>query len=285
MTGTREPQQDRSIQAMLRDSGLEAASKLRNSLEELRALVPDEAPAPRADLVALLAAGGYVSAADGSADASTFASARDGSAERSAATTTAAMPIAAAPDPSDESLPEGVASLAERRGRNRRLAIVGCAVVGAMALGAGAVAASSGGFREIFSHTAGTIFQPSGQAPDTAQKPARPSPADIPTAPVPSTATVAATPPPDGVPEAPESDAAVPATPGAAATPPPDGVAEAPESDAAPPPASGRSGVSPLPTHRPVSPGTPAPSSPGEDKGLPSGQTRPGVPPTRPDRP
>ena len=57
MTGTREPQQDGSIQAMLRDSGLEASTELRSSLEELRALVPDRAPAPRADLAALLAAG------------------------------------------------------------------------------------------------------------------------------------------------------------------------------------------------------------------------------------
>jgi hypothetical protein len=38
MTGTRDPQQDGSIQAMLRDSGLEAAAELRSSLEELRAL-------------------------------------------------------------------------------------------------------------------------------------------------------------------------------------------------------------------------------------------------------
>ena len=57
MTGSHEPQQDGSIQAMLCDSGLEAATELRRSLEELRALVPDRAPAPRADLAALLAAG------------------------------------------------------------------------------------------------------------------------------------------------------------------------------------------------------------------------------------
>ena len=57
MTGTRDPQQDGSIQAMLSDSGLEAAAELRSALEQLRAVVPDAAPAPRADLAALLAAG------------------------------------------------------------------------------------------------------------------------------------------------------------------------------------------------------------------------------------
>ena len=57
MTGTRDPQQDGSIQAMLGDSGLESAAELRSALEQLRAVVPDAAPAPRADLAALLAAG------------------------------------------------------------------------------------------------------------------------------------------------------------------------------------------------------------------------------------
>ena len=40
MTGTRDTQQDGSIQAMLRDSGLEAAPELRNTLEQLKALGP-----------------------------------------------------------------------------------------------------------------------------------------------------------------------------------------------------------------------------------------------------
>ena len=57
MTGTRDPQQDGSIHAMLGDSGLESAAELRSALEQLRAVVPDAAPAPRADLAALLAAG------------------------------------------------------------------------------------------------------------------------------------------------------------------------------------------------------------------------------------
>ena len=57
MTGTRDPQQDGTIQAMLGDSGLESAAELRSALEQLRAVVPDAAPAPRADLAALLAAG------------------------------------------------------------------------------------------------------------------------------------------------------------------------------------------------------------------------------------
>ena len=186
MTGTREPQQDGSIQAMLRDSGLEASTELRSSLEELRALVPDRAPAPRADLAALLAAGAPGFSAHRSSAA----------AGGSSATTTTAMPaVASAPDHSDEALPAGVTSLAERRGRKRRLAIVGGAVVGAMTLGAGAVAASSGDFRESVNHTVGMIFQPSGETPDVAPEPAKPSPADIPAAPVPSKAGGATTPP------------------------------------------------------------------------------------------
>ena len=63
MTGTREPQQGGRIQAMLQDAGLESSTELRRSLEELSALVPDRAPAPRADLAALMAAGSFASAA------------------------------------------------------------------------------------------------------------------------------------------------------------------------------------------------------------------------------
>ena len=262
MTGTREPQQDGSIQAMLRDSGLEASTELRSSLEELRALVPDRAPAPRADLAALLAAGAPGFSAPGSA------------AGGSSATTTTAMPaVASAPDHSDEALPAGVTSLAERRGRKRRLAIVGGAVVGAMTLGAGAVAASSGDFRESVNHTVGMIFQPSGETPDVAPEPAKPSPADIPAAPVPSKATGATTPPAaDAVQQAPGSAAEVPAKPGAGT-----------------PPAVGRGGVLPTPPQRPVTPGIPGLPGTGGDRGLPANPlpepTLPGVLPTLPAQP
>jgi hypothetical protein len=262
MTGTHEPQQDGSIQAMLRDSGLEASAELRSSLEELRALVPDRAPAPRADLAALLAAGapGFTAHASAPGDSS--------------ATATTAMPtVASAPDHSDEALPAGVTSLAERRGRKRRLAIVGGAVVGAMTLGAGAVAASSGDFRESVNHTVGMIFQPSGEAPDVAPKPAKPSPADIPAAPVPSNAAGATTPPAaDAVPQAPGSAAEVPAKPGAGT-----------------PPAVGRGGVLPTPPQRPVTPGIPGLPGTGGDRGLPANPlpepTLPGVLPTVPAQP
>ena len=57
MTGTRDPQQDGSIHAMLCDSGLESAAELRSALEQLRTVVPDESPAPRPELAALLAGG------------------------------------------------------------------------------------------------------------------------------------------------------------------------------------------------------------------------------------
>lgn len=254
MTGTREPQQDGSIQAMLRDSGLESAAELRSSLEELRALVPERAPAPRADLAELLAAGS-AAAADGSA-ADRFA----------AAGTAAPASVPAAPD-SAESLPAGVTSLAERRGSKRRLAIVGGAVVGAMTLGTGAVAASSEDFRDSVSHSVGIIFQPSGGTAGSAPQPARPSPSDVP-APAPSNAGGAVAPPVVDAPEAPGSTA-VPVTPVAPATAP----------------AVGRGGVLPSPPHRPVVPGTPALPGAGEDHDLPAVPALPGVLPTLPVQP
>ena len=255
MTGTREPQEDGSIQAMLRESGLDASTELRSSLEELRALVPDRAPAPRADLAALLAAGSEGSAA-----------------HASAGPTTAAPALASAPDSGEESLQAGVTSLAERRGRKRRLAIVGGAVVGAMTLGAGAVAASSEDFRLRVNHTVGSIFQPSGEVPDVAPRPARTSPADIPARPVPSNAADSATPPTaHDAPEATESAAGDPAKPGAADTPP----------------ALGRGGVLPAPPRRPVTPAVPGLPGPGGDRSLPADPlpTLPGVLPTLPGQP
>ncbi|WP_427134298.1 hypothetical protein [Pseudarthrobacter sp. S9] len=221
MTGTRDPQQDGSIQAMLRDSGLEAATELRASLEQLRALVPDQAPAPRADLAALLATGTVGSAA--------------------------ANPSPGAPSVGgvpEGSLPAGVASLADRRrGRNRRLAIVGGAVIGAMSLGAGAVAASSEDFRHNVSRTVGVIFQPSGHGPSPAPEQARPSPASDPAVPA-SPAPTATTP--------------VGTTPTPATRVPGSRSAQTPSAPHATPPAVGGGGVVPTPGHRPVMPGMPA---------------------------
>ncbi|WP_160668121.1 hypothetical protein [Pseudarthrobacter sp. ATCC 49987] len=256
MTGIREPQQDGRIQAMLRDAGLDGATELRGSLEQLSALVPDRAPAPRADLAAMLAAGGFV-------------------ADSPDPSPTTAMPaLASAPGPGEEPLPAGVTSLAGRRGRKRRLAIVGGAVVGAMTLGAGAVAASSEDFRKNVSHTVGSIFQPSGGTPDVAPRPARPSPADIPAPAVPSHAANSGTRPvANDAAAAPGSAASVPAAPGAAATPP----------------AVGRGGILPVPPRRPVTPSVPGLPGPGEDRSLPKGQlpepTLPGVLPTLPGQP
>lgn len=227
MTGTREPPQNGSIEAMLRDAGLDSAAELRSSLQELSALVPDRAPAPRADLAKLLAAGA-------------------------------------------ESLPAGVTGLAERRGRKRRLAIVGGAVVGAMTLGAGAVAASSEDFRANVSHTVGSVFQPSGGTPGVAPRPALPSPADLPAPSASADAANAATPPAADTPAAPGPAAAVPSNPGAAAAPP----------------AAGRGGVLPAPPRRPVTPGIPALPGPGGDRNLPkspvAAPTLPAVAPTVP---
>ena len=242
MTGTREPQQDGSIQAMLRDSGLEASTGLRSSLEELRALVPDRAPVPRADLAALLAAGGPGFSVHGS-DAGV-----------STAPTTAMATVASAPDHSDEALPAGVTSLAERRGRKRRLAIVGGAVVGAMTLGAGAVAASSEDFRHSVSHTVGVIFQTPGHgtpAPEHVQ----PSPSSVPALPAP-----AAT-PGHGTSGTPGADQSRASTRTSSSTP---GATAAGHAPPATPPAVGRDGILPTPGQRPGAPGLPgSPDLPG----------------------
>ncbi|MGP4031070.1 hypothetical protein [Pseudarthrobacter sp. 1C304] len=255
MTGTRDPQQDGSIHAMLRDSGLETSTELRSSLEELRALVPDRAPVPRADLAALLSGGQGAGAAREASTTMMPAVAAD----------TTAMPAVSAVDQ-----PAGVVSLTERRGRKRRLAIVGGAVIGAMTLGVGAVAASSEDFRDSVSKTVGIIWQPVDEAPDVAPEPARPSPTDLPAAPAPAKVPGGATPPAAGVvPKAPGSAGAVPATPGAAT-----------------PPAVGRDGVLPDPPRRPVSPGVPGLPAPGKDRGAPSDPkpepTLPAVLPTLP---
>jgi hypothetical protein len=256
MTGTRDPQPEGSIQAMLSDSGLESAAELRSALEQLRATVPDEAPAPRADLAALLAAG-------------TSAPVRP-----VPLTTTALPTVTSATDSADEPLPAGVTSLAERRGRKRRLAIVGGAVVGAMTLGAGAVAASSEDFRHGVSHTVGVIFQPSGQSRDVAPKPAQPSPADLPATPLRPETAHATTPPAPGT---------APATPGSAAA------AHSEPTPGATPPAVGRGGVLPTPPHRPVTPGVPALPGRGGDRSLPAeplpAPTLPEVIPTLPGHP
>jgi hypothetical protein len=240
MTGTRDPQQDGTIQAMLGDSGLESAAELRSALEQLRAVVPDAAPAPRADLAALLAAG--------TAGATGLAAAPD------AAATTALPTVASAKNDAGEPLPAGVTSLAERRGRKRRLAIVGGAVVGAMTLGAGAVAASSEDFRHSVSHTVGVIFQTPGHgtpAPEHVQ----PSPSSVPALPAPAATPGHGT---SGTPGADQSGASTrtsSSTPGATA---------AGHAPPATPPAVGRDGILPTPGQRPGAPGLPgSPDLPG----------------------
>ena len=216
MTGTRKPQQDGSIQAVLRDAGLESAAELRGALENLRALIPEQAPAPRADLAALLAAG---------------------------------APAAATSEESADSveeppLPEGVTSLAAHRrsrGNRRRMAVVGGAVVGAMTLGAGAVAAASQDFRDSVGHTVGSIFQPAGNAPAPAPSTVRPSPSDLPAAPAP-------VPAPAGTVTAPTLQATAPG-----AVPEP----VRPSTSATQPGLGrdvGRTGVLPTPPQRPVTP-------------------------------
>lgn len=143
MSVTSTDREDGEIQAILLDSGLEEDADLRRSLEELRGLAQIAAPAPRADLAALLTPG--VSSLE----------------------------------------------LARRRRQRRMGVVIGAAVVGAMGLGAGAVAASSEDFRRSVGHTVVQFFP----SADDATAPNRadvvsPSPADVPVlpAPVPSPA-------------------------------------------------------------------------------------------------
>jgi len=266
MTGTRDPQQDDTIQAMLGDSGLDSAAELRSALEQLRAVVPDAAPAPRADLAALLTAG---------------TAGAIGPAAPDSATTTALPTVASAKNDADASLPAGVTSLAERRGRKRRLAIVGGAVVGAMTLGAGAVAASSEDFRHSVSHTVGVIFQSPGHGAPAPER-VQPSPSTIPALPAPGATPGSGTPGAAGAAQSGQSapgNSSAPGSPAAGHKPP------------ATPPAVGRDGILPTPGQRPGAPGLPAsPGLPGGDgnagKDLPRvpghiTPTLPGVVPTK----
>lgn len=275
MTGTRDPQQDGSIQAMLSDSGLEAATELRSALELLRAVAPDAAPAPRADLAALLAAGSTRSNAPVLATTMALPT----------VATTALPVVASAEAAADESLPAGVTSLAERRGRKRRLAIVGGAVVAAMTLGAGAVAASSEDFRHSVSQSVSVIFQPAGPGtPDPEH--VQPSPSSVPAFPAPAATS------PAGTPEPAPSRAPRSAPTRAAKDGDEDSDKQSGRRPRTTPPAFGRGGILPSPGQRP---GLPAPGLPGNGNGngngddnedLPRGPGRtmptlPGVVPTK----
>ena len=264
MTGTRDPQQDGSIQAMLSDSGLESAAELRGALEQLRAVIPYEAPAPRADLAALLAAGAAGPVPAGRVPAGPVP-----------ATTTVLPMVASANDSADESLPAGVMSLAGRRGRKRRLAIVGGAVVGAMTLGAGAVAASSEDFRHSFSNTVGVIFRPAGHATPGPEH-AEPSPASVPAIPAPATspAGTSGAAPSSGSPST--GSAAGGARRGAGQDGGKESDEQAGHRPPITPPAVGRDGILPVPGQRPETPGLP--TAPGQHGGGDDGEDLPRVP-------
>ena len=151
-----------------------------------------------------------------------------------------------------KSLPAGVTSLAERRGRKRRLAIVGGAVVGAMTLGAGAVAASSEDFRHSVSHTVGVIFQPAGHG-SPAPEHVQPSPSSVPALPAPAATSRPGTP---GAPRLTGRGR----TPNSSSTP---GSPAAGHKPPATPPAVGRDGILPTPGQRPEAPGLRSPGLPG----------------------
>lgn len=140
-------------------------------------------------------------------------------------------------------LTPGVASLElRRRGRHRRMGVVvSAAVVGAMGLGAGAVAASSEDFRQSVGHTVVRFFQPADEATAPKTDMGSPSPAGLP-------APAAVSPAPSPTAAAP-SPTTSPATPAARATPAPSSRAasgETPDKAAA---------ARALPTQLPVVPG------------------------------
>jgi len=278
MTGTRDPQQHGSIQAMLSDSGLESAAELRSALEQLGAVVPDQAPAPRADLAALLAGGVAASTMPGATAPARVAP----------QTVDSGAPSGVAEDVepgTGEAEPNAVVSLEDRRrGRKRRLAIVGGAVIGAMSLGAGAVAASSEDFRHSVSRTVGVMFQPAGHA-GPATEHVQPSPTDVPAIPAPG-----ATPAPNGTPSVPPAGTATSSTASRDASS--DGKTRATTAPTGPP-AVGRDGILPTPSQRPVTPGIPG--APGQGNGNGNGKdlprtpgnvtpSLPGVVPNFPDR-
>ncbi|MDQ1596010.1 MAG: hypothetical protein QOH40_2566 [Arthrobacter pascens] len=106
----------------------------------------------------------------------------------------------AAPAPREDLaalLTPGVSSLElRRRNRQRRMGIVvSAAVVGAMGLGAGAVAAASEDFRRSVGHTVVRILQPVGQTTTPKTDTAPPAPTDMPPLPgQPGTGTVPSAP-------------------------------------------------------------------------------------------
>ena len=167
MSVTPADREEGEIQAILLDSGLEDDADLRRSLEELRGLAQDSAPQPRADLAALLAHGASASDVPASGISASEVTTQ-GPAMRRAASSVASLEL-------------------HRRNRQRRMGfVVGAAVVGAMGLGAGAVAASSEDFRNSVGHTVVRIFQPTSET--TAPTPVPTSPAGIPAAPAPTLA-------------------------------------------------------------------------------------------------
>jgi hypothetical protein len=216
MTGTHATRQKDSALEMLRDAGIEPSVGLTAALDELRALVPDRAPEPRADLAALLAAGAV------------------------------APPV--------EAPAAKVISLSERRGRKRRLVAASGAVIAAMTLGVGAVAAASEDFRAGVGQTVGVILKP---APAPAPVPA-PVPALVPV-PEPSPAAIPAEPAIVPLPvepaRAPEVAAAAvedtPEAPAAAPLPAETAVPPVPVVHTGPP-ARGRDRILPSPAQREV---------------------------------
>jgi hypothetical protein len=113
-------------------------------------------------------------------------------------------------------LSPGVTSLdLRRRNRQRRMGIVvGAAVVGAMGLGAGAVAASSEDFRQSVGHTVVRFFQPADEATAPKTDIGSPSPAGLPVLPAPAAGSPAPSPT-----TAAQSPTTSPATPAARVTP------------------------------------------------------------------
>ena len=210
---------------MLNDSGFESAARPSQVVGRAPRRGPGCGSTPRADLAALLAAG---------------AAGVTGPAAPVSAATTALPAVASAKDAANQSLPTGVTSLAERRGRKRRLAVVrrrrrrghdpGCRCGGCLQRGLPAQCQQDRGV--ILPARRGTVLQPRSSV--------QPSPSQVPALPAPAATFGPGT--------APHGSQAVGQT------------AQAPRAPRRPDtrrPPCGRDGILPTPGQRPESPGLP----------------------------
>lgn len=158
MSDTTSSRNQRIIDELLADAGMEDAGDLRPVLLELRALAADS-PRPSAEVEALMASPAPLAAVP-------------------------AVEHVAEPQPGDE--------LAARRRRNRRLPLAAFSVAAALAAGGAAAAASDENFRHAVTAVVGTLT--SGTAGKTAVHPSPETGGTVPGPPAPAPTAPVATP-------------------------------------------------------------------------------------------